>query len=175
MFFEPEKVLKIFGIHEGMIVADLGAGNGFYTFPLSHMVGSGKVYAVEIQKDYLETILNKVKEHKLENVECLWGDVEVKGGTRLADNTIDRAVASNVLFQIEYKEKFLDEIYRILKVGGKVLLVDWHDADTKFAPKGNMLVSESKARELFEKKGFVFERTVDTGEHHYGMIFRVNK
>ena len=175
MFAEPEKILKFFGLQENMVVADLGAGSGFYTIPIAHLLTGGKVYAVEIQKDFLDTIRNKIKELKLENVECLWGDVEVKGGTRLKDDTIDRVVASNILFQIEHKEKFLDEIKRILKPQGKVLLIDWHDSDSPLAPKGNRLVKEERARSLFESRGFIFERIVDAGEHHYGMIFKVNK
>lgn len=175
MFAEPVKILKTFGVHENMVVADLGAGSGFYTLILGEMARGGKVYAVEIQKDFLSTIRNRVKEHKLDNVECLWGDIEKRGGTHLGDSVVDRVVASNVLFQVEHKEKFLDEIHRIVKVDGKVLLIDWHDADSPLAPRGNMLISEEKARKLFEQKGFVFEKNVDAGEHHYGMIFKVKK
>lgn len=175
MIAEPEKILKMFGIHENMIVADLGAGSGFYTLSAAKIASGGKVYAIEIQKDFLETIRNKVKEHKLENVECLWGNIEVSGGTRLGESVIDRVIASNVLFQVEHKEKFLDELYRIIKPAGKVLLIDWHDSDSPLAPRGNMQVSAEKARALFEQKGFEFERNVDIGEHHYGMIFRVKK
>ncbi len=175
MFAEPVKILKTFGVHENMVVADLGAGSGFYTLPLAQMAVGGKVYAIEIQKDFLLTIRNKVKEYKLDNVECLWGNIEIKGGTRLGDNVADRVVVSNVFFQVEHKEKFLDEVYRIIKPSGKVLLIDWHDADSPLAPKGNALVPEEKARSFFEQKGFIFEKNVDAGDHHYGMIFKVKK
>ena len=62
MFTDPIKNLKQFGIREDMVVADLGAGTGFYSIPLAFMVPHGKVYAIEIQKDFLTTIKNKIKE-----------------------------------------------------------------------------------------------------------------
>ena len=62
MFTDPLKNLKAFGLKEDNIVADLGAGTGFYSVAAGHMVSRGKVYAIEIVKDFLETIKNKVKE-----------------------------------------------------------------------------------------------------------------
>ena len=52
MFTDPVKNLKLFGLAEDMIVADLGAGTGFYTLAAARMTPQGKVYAIEIQKDF---------------------------------------------------------------------------------------------------------------------------
>ncbi len=175
MFSDPIKNLKQFEISEDMIVADLGAGTGFYSLALSKIVPRGKVYAVEVVSDYLHTILNKVKEAKITNVDCFLGDVEKIGGTKLKDGIIDRVVASNILFQVENKDKFIEEVKRILKKDGKVLLIDW-DTDTS-SPLGNKKegISKERAIELFAKYGFIKERDIDAGEHHYGMILRSNK
>src|SRR3990167_6478376 len=104
MFTDPVKNLKSFGIKENDIVADLGAGTGFYSIAAGHIAKRGKVYAVEIIKDYLATIKEKVKEARVDNVEILWGDIGVLGGTKLRDGIIDAVIASNVLFQIDDKE-----------------------------------------------------------------------
>ena len=56
MFSDPVKNLKQFGLREDMIVADLGAGTGFYSMAVAEMVPKGKVYAIEIQKDFLTTV-----------------------------------------------------------------------------------------------------------------------
>jgi len=115
MFSNPVKNLKAFGLREDNIVVDLGAGTGFYSVAAGHMVPRGKVYAIEIIKDFLETIRNKVKEEHLHNVEILWGNIEKLGGTKLGESVADAVIASNVLFQVEDKEKFILEIKRILK------------------------------------------------------------
>jgi ubiquinone/menaquinone biosynthesis C-methylase UbiE len=169
MFTDPEKNLKFLSLREDMVVADLGAGTGFYSIALGAMVPQGKVYAIEVQKDFLTTVKNKALDAGLKNIECLWGNVEKIGGTQIGDGIVDRVVVSNVLFQIENKDKFIEEVKRILKVGGKVLVIDWSDASS-LSPKSDVLVPESKAREMFERKGFVFEQDIDAGAHHYGMI-----
>ena len=168
MFTDPVKNLRAFGIREDAVVADLGAGTGFYSVAAGHMAPKGKVYAVEIVKDFLMTIKNKVRDARLNNVEILWGDVEKSGGTKLRDSIVDSVIASNILHQVKDKEKFILEIKRILKPRGRVLLVDL----SPFSVLGaKMIIPKNKAREVFEKAGLVFEREIDAGAHHYGMIF----
>jgi len=120
MFTDPVKNLKALGLDEKNIVADWGAGTGYYSLAAGKMVPKGRVYAVELHRDYLETIKNKVKDAKLENVECLWGNVEKKGGTKIGNHIADAVIASNVLSQIEDRDAFIEEVKRILKPNGKV-------------------------------------------------------
>lgn len=167
MFTDPVKNLKTLELKENDIVADLGAGTGYYSVAAGRLVPRGKVYAVEIQKDFLTTIKNKVREAHLSNIECLWGNVEKVGGTKIGDNIVDAVIASNVLFQVEDKDKFIEEIKRILKIKGRVLLIDWSEASVM---NGAGIVPKDKARIMFEKKGFMLEREINAGEHHYGMI-----
>jgi FkbM family methyltransferase len=169
MFTDPIKNLKQFGLVENMIVADLGAGNGFYSINAAKMVPRGKVYAVEIQKDYLVNLKNKAKDAGLGNIDCICGDAEKIGGTKLKNNIVDAVVVSNIFFQIENKDRFMDEISRILKNGGKVLLVEWSD-NSVFGSNFKKIIPKEKAREMFENKGFVFDREINAGPHHYGMI-----
>ena len=167
MFSDPVKNLKTLGIREGDIIADLGAGTGYYSIPAGHMASQGKVYAVEVQKDFLATIRQKVKEAHLNNVECLWGNVEKIGGTKIGDDIVDVVIASNILFQVDDKDIFVEEIKRILKPNGKVLLVDWSDSSSLGAL---VAMPKVKALELFKKKGFVVDCDIDAGADHYGMI-----
>ena len=168
MFANPLKNLRTLGLRENDIVADLGAGTGYYSIAAGRLVPQGKVYAVEIVKDFLHTIHNKVKDAHLSNVEILWGNIEKIGGTKIADAVVDAVIASNVLFQAEDKNKFVEETRRILKKGGAVLLVDWMPDSTGISPTG--AIAKNKARELFETHGFVLGREIDAGAHHYGMI-----
>ena len=172
MFADPEKILKQFGLQENMIVADLGAGTGFYSIPAAQITNRGKVYAVEVQKDFLTTIKNKASEAHVHNVEIIWGNIEKIGGTKIGDRIVDAVIASNVLFQVENKDKFIEEIKRILKQGGNLLLVDWADGSSSLGPNIETVIPKNKAREMFEKKGFVWQRDIDAGAHHYGMILK---
>jgi ubiquinone/menaquinone biosynthesis C-methylase UbiE len=168
MFANPLKIIKTLGLHEDDIVADLGAGTGHYSAIAGTLVPKGKVYAIELQKDFLDEIKSKAKELHAGNVEVIWGNVEKLGGTKIKDGIIDAVIASNIFFQVEDKEKFTEEIRRILKPKGRVLLVDWSEP---FPISKTKTVSKDKAQGMFEKKGFSLERVIDAGSHHYGMIF----
>lgn len=171
MFTNPVKNLKIFGLREDMIVADLGAGSGFYSIPIAKMVPRGKVYAIEIQKDFLITLRNKAKDNNLENIDCILGDIEKIGGTKLKNGIVDAVIVSNVFSQVVNKEKFIEEIKRILKENGKLLLIDWVDNSFVFKSYINKNISKDKTIEMFKERGFIVQKEIDAGEHHYGIIF----
>lgn len=173
MFSNPEKNLEQFGLQSGQKVADLGSGAGFYALAAATIVGDkGKVYAIDILKEMLQKLKNEAVRRHLVNIETLWGNVEKLGGTRLADATADVALVCNTLFQVEKKDDFITEIKRILKPGGKVLLIDWKESFGGMGPHKDHVVSESKARELFEKQGFVFDKDIRAGAHHYGLVMK---
>ena len=172
MFTDPVKNLKQLGFREDMVVADLGAGTGFYSVAVSKLVPKGKVYAVEIQKDFLSKIKSKALEFNCNNLESFCGNIEKIGGTLIKDGIVDVAIVSNVLFQVENKEKFIEEIYRILKDVGKVLLIDWRDNSVSTNLDKKQIISKEKALALFLEKGFVLEREIEAGEYHYGIILR---
>lgn len=167
MFVSPITNLKMFGLRENDMVADLGSGTGFYTLEIAKLVPSGRVYAVELEKDYVELIKHKASEAKLKNVECIFGDIEKIGGTKIKNSLLDKVVLSNVFFQLGDKDLCIEEIKRILKSGGRVLFVDW-STDSSFRLPNK--VAKDRAREMFERKGFALDREIDAGEHHYGMI-----
>jgi len=175
MFSDPIKNLKQLGLRENMLVADLGAGTGFYSLAAAKMVPNGKVYAVEIIRDYVHTIKSKAEEEHLKNLDCFWGNIEEVGGTKLKDSIIDVAIVSNTFSQIEDKERLIVETKRILKSGGKVLLIDWSDSESSFGPSKNDLIPKNKVLAMFERNGFHLEREIDAGEHHYGIILVLEK
>ena len=169
MFSDPAANLAKFGLIDGMKVVDIGAGSGFYSIEAAKRVGSsGRVYAVDVQKDLLERLRTVAANQGVRNIEVVWGNAEKIGGTKLRESIADRVVASNVLFQIEKPDDFCLEIKRILKPGGKALVIDWSEAS---AMSPRQLVSSAKAQQLFEKSGFKLEDSFNAGDHHYGLIF----
>ena len=170
-FTNPEKNVTELGVHDGMFVADLGAGTGAYIEPLARRVGeTGRIYAIEVQKEFLTNIKDLATRHGLKNVEVIWGDIESLGGTKIKDTTIDAAVLSNTLFLAEDKPGLAREAKRILKPGGKILIVDWKESFNSLGPAQDAVVSQSTAQSIFEHEGFSLAKTFDTGEHHYGFI-----
>jgi len=173
MFSDPSHTIAQFELQSGSIVADIGAGTGTLSVLAAQAVGeAGRVYAIEVQKGLLERLKSHARAARTHNVEALWGDSERRHGTHLKEGTVDAAIASNILFQVEHRDSFVAEVKRILKPGGRVLLVDWKESFRGMGPHADHVVTEVEARRLFEKGGLTFVKNIDAGAHHYGMIFR---
>ena len=171
MFSDPDKNLSQLGLTEGMKVADLGAGTGYYTIVAGRRVGtSGRIYAVEVQKDLLDRLKSNAANEQVHNIELVWGTIDTIGGTKLREALVDRVVLASVLFQIEQKDRdnLALEIKRILKAGGKLLVVDWLPG-SPLSPKN--CIPRMIAENLFNKNGFTLEKAFSAGDHHYGLIF----
>ena len=168
MFSDPASNLAKLGLSDGMKVVDLGVGSGFYSIEAARLVGSsGRVYAVDVVKDLLERLRTLGTKQSLRNIEVVWGNAEKIGGTKLREQIADRVIASNILFQIGKPDDFALEVKRILKPGGKVLIVDWSEV-SPIGPK--TFVSAVAAQTLFEKNGFVLDQSFNAGDHHYGLV-----
>lgn len=171
MFSTPSKCLSQFNIEPGSIVADLGCGIGSYTFELASRVGpSGKVFAIDVQKPLVDTLAKTCKEKNLTHVSVLWDDMDDANGIALQDQSIDRIVIANTLFQIEDMQKFATEVKRILKPRGMVLIIDWSESFGGLGPVPQSIVSMTRAQEIFEKVGLFTGKTINAGEHHYGFV-----
>lgn len=172
-FVDPNVVASHFHIREGDVVADFGAGSGFFVEVLARLVGqNGRVYACEIQRELVEKLGTLVRTKGLFAVDPLWCDMEVKGGVKIADGVLDVAIMVNTLFQLEEKEIALAEAARTLRSGGKFFVIDWSESFGGLGPQPNQVITAKQAQGLLESSGFVFERSFDAGDHHYGLAFR---
>lgn len=173
MFTDPESNIESFGIEPGMKIADMGAGSGFYSISAAKRVGNtGKVYAIEVQKEVLAKIKNDADRAGVNNIEYIWGDIEVPNGTRLGNKVVDAVFLSNTLFQVENKKGTLLEAFRILKPKGRILLIDWSDSFGGMGPIQSAVVTDKMAKELLESVGFQFVKEFNPGEHHYALVMK---
>lgn len=172
-FVIPEQAVTHFHLRPGDVVADFGAGTGYFTTVLARSVApDGRVFALEIQKNLIEKLVDKVRQDRLSNVEVKWVDLEAIGGSKLEDGSLDAALVANTLFQMEARAAALQEIARTLRGGGKLFIIDWSESWGGMGPQPGQVLSQSEARALAEAAGLTFERTFDVGRHHYGLAFR---
>jgi len=175
-FADPQHNINQLGIPEGARVADLGSGSGFYSIEAAKKVGpDGRVYAVDVQAEMLSLLEKKARDESISNIAVLRGDLEHLGGSTLQDSFVDVVLVSNIFFQIDDKSMFLKEAYRILRPGGRMLFIDWSESFGGMGPEQERVVGESEARTMLEETGFVFDTSIQAGDHHYGMIFRKPK
>ena len=101
----------------------------------------------------------------------VWGDIEKSGGTHLRDASLDAVILANTLFQIENRFGCLGEIKRVLKPGGKLMIVDWAGSYGGMGPAPGKVVSEHETEAFFINGGFHKVKSFRAGPHHYGVIF----
>lgn len=169
----PQTNCEKLGLQPGMQVAELGAGAGKHSIAAARLVGEkGHVFALDVQRELLETVKRSAKEDGALNIEAVWADIERPNGTRLQSNSIDAALIVNTLFQIEDQAGLARETARIVRDGGRLLVVDWNESYNNMGPPENHVISYDRAREVFELAGFQHEHDIDAGDTHYGFIMK---
>jgi len=172
IFANPKQNAYRIGFKEGMQIADFGSGSGAYIPVLSDIVGiSGTVYAVDVQRDLLTRIQNEATKEGRENVKIVWSDIEAVGGIGIKDELLDGALLSNTLFQVDNKIVLIKEVWRTLRKGGTLAVIDWEDSFGGLGPTQNSVVTKAEAILLCTDNGFALKNDFQAGKHHYGLIF----
>lgn len=171
-FMNPEKILGELKIQEGQKIADFGCGAGFFAIPAAKLTGEkGHVLAVDIQPSMLEVLINRALKQDILNITPIRANIEISKGTGIKDSFCDFVLVSNILFQSKKHQEILEEAKRVLKKGGRIVVIEWK-TEVPFGPLKEHRVSPFSLKGLLESLKFKFEREIKAGTYHYGLIFR---
>jgi ubiquinone/menaquinone biosynthesis C-methylase UbiE len=166
----PEPILLAAGISAGATVIDVGAGTGFWTLPLSKLVGpTGKVVATDIEPVMIQELHELVRVQKLKNVEVLKSE---EHHIPLPGHSADAAVLGFLLHHPPEPDALLKEVHRLLRRPSRVLAVDWHKKETEGGPPPEMRLSEEDTRSLLENAGFEVESLASPNDDVYILLGR---
>lgn len=165
-FLNPSQILKIVSLKEDMIACDFGCGSGGWVIPAAKMLKSGMVYAIDVQESAISALNGKISAEKIFNIKTMQGDVEE--GVKLRDEYVDIVFMTNLLFQVKNRRFVLEEGKRILKPGGRILIVDWNK-DAPLGPRANG-VSKEELKFLANELGLEVERDFDAGNFHWSLV-----
>ena len=168
-FIDPKNILKQIGLKIDSAAIDFGSGSGGWALPLARMLEEGKVLAVDVQQEPLSSLQSKAKIANLKNIESILADIE-EGAASIENNFADLVLMTNLLFQVENKEAVFKEAKRVLKAGGKVLVVDWKPG-ALMGPKTSV-PSEDEIKQLAKESGFALVEQLEAGEYHFALIFK---
>jgi ubiquinone/menaquinone biosynthesis C-methylase UbiE len=147
----PKGTLKRLGVVKGDIVIDIGAGSGYFSLPASEMVGSeGGVFAVDIQPEAVAIIERKRIARERENLHVVQSSDESLG---LSDRIGTLAFMYTVLHEVEDKATMLRDLYRALKPGGRIAIVEFGKGAV-FGPPSSERIGEKEMLALLREAGF---------------------
>jgi ubiquinone/menaquinone biosynthesis C-methylase UbiE len=165
----PGAALDAIGIRKGSVVADIGAGAGYFTWRLAERVGpEGTVYANDIQPGMLELLKKNIAERGLHNVKTVLGKTD---DPRLPAGKIDLILLVDVYHEFSEPRKMLRSMRESLAPGGRLVLLEYRREDPKvpIRPEHKMSVPQVKAE--IEPEGYRFETSLETLPRQHILIF----
>ncbi|HPI67078.1 MAG TPA: methyltransferase domain-containing protein [bacterium] len=160
------------GVFYGAKAADLGCGGaGYFALEAAQVVGpEGIVYAVDILKSALSNVETRAQLLGLKNIRSIWSNLEKFGATNINNDVLDFALLINILFQNKNQLEILKEAARMLKKGGKLLVIDWQVGRFPIGPKPEDKISPEKIVEMARTINLTVEQQFEAGQFHYGVV-----
>jgi len=169
-FINPDAIINGMNISKDGVVADFGCGSGFFSIPVARVIIEGKLYSLDVLPQALESVESQAKIGGISNIITKRVNLEKEKGSGLEERSIDWVILKDMLFQNKNKEVILKEAYRVLKPGGKILVVEWDGKNLSVGPDKEIRIPSEELEKLVENQRFRIEEKVDAGDFHYGLI-----
>ena len=166
---KPHEVMRALGLKAGEVIADIGAGSGYFTFRLTHHVGDrGKVYAVDVSPDMIRHINRRIRELKATNVVSILADPD---DPLLPEGSVDRFFFSDSWHHIDNQTKYLSLLKKMLKPGGEIVMIDFHKKDLPVGPPMQMKIAREDLIKQMESNGFRLTKEHTFLPYQYFLVF----
>ena len=166
----PDEALDALKIPKGAVVADVGAGVGYFTWRLAARVGpSGVVYGEDIQQEMIDQLVKNMRERKLANVRPVLGAID---DPKLPKDSLDLVLLVDVYHEFSEPEKMLDRIRESLKPNGRLVLIEYRGEDpaVPIRPEHKMTLKQVQAE--VQPEGFRFDQSIEILPQQHIIVFR---
>jgi ubiquinone/menaquinone biosynthesis C-methylase UbiE len=166
---KPHEVLTALSIKPGEVIADIGAGSGYFTFRLGHHVGNnGKVYAIDVNPDMILHLNRRVRDLKAMNVSSILADPD---DPLLPERSVNRFFFSNSWHHIENHTQYLSLIKKMLKPGGEIIMIDFQKKELPVGPPMQMKIAREDLIKQMEGNGFRLAKEHTFLPYQYFLVF----
>ena len=169
---QPQQVVDSLELKPTDVVADMGAGTGYFSFRISPRVPEGKVLAVDIQPEMIDIIDFLKKENNITNVEPVLGSVTEPN---LPDEGVDLALMVDAYHEFEYPQEVMNGVVRALKPGGRVVLVEYRGENPFIPIKALHKMKQNQARKEMKAVGLQWLETKSFLPQQHLMVFEKPK
>jgi len=166
----PSKALDALELKPGMVVADIGAGSGYYSSRIAKRVGpTGRVYATDIQPGMIALLDRRIKSEGLGNVTTVLGGL---ADPRLPPQSIDLAIMVDVYHELQEPQVFLQALKETFKPGGRLVLLEFRKEDPKVPILEVHKMSVAEVKQELEAEGFVLDKVIDVLPWQHIIVLR---
>ncbi len=164
----PDQVVKNFNLKPTDVVADIGAGTGYFSFRISPLVSQGKVFAVDIQPEMLRFIEARNADTQAKNV---FGVQGTEQDTKLPENSVDLAFMVDAYHEFSYPLEMMQSIVKALKTGGRVVFIEYRGEDPSVPIKRVHKMTVAQVRKEIEAVNLVWKETKNFLPQQHFIIF----
>ena len=156
-------------LSDDFVVADIGAGTGYFTFPIAQRLPRGKVFSVDIQPEMLAHIEQRKALENVVNVETVLGEQD---DPKLPNNQIDLAFIVDAYHEFSFPREMGERLQKSLKPGGKLVLVEYRAEDPRVPIKPLHKMSEVQVKQEIAAIGLDWVRTESYLPQQHVLIFQ---
>lgn len=168
---KPHEVVTALDLKDGEVIADVGAGAGYFSLRFANHVGErGRVYAVDISPDMIRHLNRRIRDLNLRNVVTVLAEPD---DPLLPDGSIDRFFLCNTWHHIDGQSRYLALMKRILKPGGQVVMIDFQKKELPVGPPVEMKIAREDLIRQMETNGFRLVKEHKLLPYQYFLIFAV--
>jgi ubiquinone/menaquinone biosynthesis C-methylase UbiE len=167
---KPDEVLMALDLKEGEVIADIGAGSGYFSSRFCRHIGErGRVYAVDINPDMIIHINRKIRDLGVKNLITI---LATPDDPLLLDSSVDRFFICDTWHHIENQAQYLKVLKRMLKPGGQIIMIDFHKRELPVGPPLEMKIAREDLVSQTESADFQLARELTFLPYQYFLIFK---
>jgi SAM-dependent methyltransferase len=164
-----DRLLKNLPLRSEYVVADIGAGTGYFSLPIARRVSRGRVLAVDIQQEMLDMLTERSRKAGLDNIEPILGAVD---DPRLPESQVDLVLMVDAYHEFSHPREMMHGIIRGLKPGGRVVLIEYRAEDPEVPIKPLHKMTEAQAIKEMEVIGLRWVETRGFLPQQHFMVFK---
>ena len=163
---KPHEVIRALALAPDAVVADIGAGTGYFSVRLAHMLPKGKVYAADVEPQMVSHLAARAKRDELANLHAVQSDFD---DARLPEK-VDLALLVDVYHHIDERERYFRRLRESLKPGGRIAIVDF-TMDAEMGPPPRARISPERVKRELAAAGFTLAADHDFLPNQYFLVF----
>jgi len=164
-------LIEALALKPGEIVADIGAGSGYFSWRMARKVGAeGKVYAVDIQQEMLDILMVNMRKRQVDAiVQPVLGTVQ---DPKLPAGEVDMILLVDVYHEFDFPFEMTRAMIKGLKPGGRLVLVEYRGEDPEVPIKPLHKMTVAQVRKEMSVHPIEFEQTIATLPRQHIIVFR---